>query len=98
MSPESPVQVVPRLSAQLAGWSPMQEPGRGAAEVAALRPLLESDSVRDAIFQESLGASSDPYARLLAVSVLPALNSAITNEWEPRQPDALLQVGCLNLH
>ena len=44
-------QVLPRLSALLADWHPLEEPQRGRAEFAAWRPLLESDAQREAIFQ-----------------------------------------------
>ena len=46
-----PMQVLPRLSALLADWQPLEEPERGRAEFAAWRPLLESDAQREAIFQ-----------------------------------------------
>ena len=39
----------------------------------------------------SPSASDDPYTRLLASTVLPKLSTAITNAWEPREPEPLLQ-------
>lgn len=44
-------QVLPRFTALLADWQPLEEPGRGIREFATWRPLLESDAQRDAIFQ-----------------------------------------------
>ena len=39
----------------------------------------------------SPSTSDDPYTRLLASTVLPKLSTAVTNSWEPREPEPLLQ-------
>ncbi len=36
-------------------------------------------------------ASEDPYTRLLAAAVLPKLANALTNAWEPRDPEPPLR-------
>ena len=36
-------------------------------------------------------ASEDPYTRLLALVVLPKLANALTNAWEPRDPEPPLR-------
>ena len=45
------MQVLPRFTALLAEWQPLEEPGRGLQELSSWRPLLESDAQRDGIFQ-----------------------------------------------
>lgn len=45
------LQVLPRITAQLAEWDPLADPAGGTAQMAVWRPLLESESQRDAIFQ-----------------------------------------------
>ena len=37
------------------------------------------------------GDSEDPYTRLLAAAVLPKLATALTNAWEPRDPEPPLR-------
>ena len=37
------------------------------------------------------GASDDPYTRLLALVLLPKLANALTNAWEPRDPEPALR-------
>ncbi|CAL8461887.1 g1418 [Coccomyxa elongata] len=85
-------QVMPRLTSLLAEWQPLEEPDRGLQYFSAWRPLLESDAQRDAIFQDvSPYASEDSYTRLLSAVVLPKLAGAITNSWEPRDPEPPLR-------
>ncbi|KAK9819736.1 hypothetical protein WJX72_001760 [[Myrmecia] bisecta] len=85
-------QVLPRLSSLLASWNPLTQPAMGTAEFGAWRRLLESEGQRDAIFQDLGTSSADPYTRLVHAAVLPPLSRVITNEWEPRNPEPLLQV------
>ncbi len=44
-------QVLPRLTEKLSAWDPLADPAEGTADFAVWRPLLESESQRDAIFQ-----------------------------------------------
>ena len=84
------LQVLPRMKALMAGWAPLSEPQRGLREANAWRPLLESAAQRDAIFAEVAADSSDPYTALLSAAVIPHLASAVTNLWEPRDPEPML--------
>eukprot|EP00955_Chlamydomonas_euryale_P045854 353259-Chlamydomonas_euryale.AAC.2 len=81
-------QAMPRLAALLAGWAPLQEPTRGAAEFARWRPLLESEGTRG-LLGGGGGEADDPYLTLAAELILPPLRSALTS-WEPRLPEPLL--------
>ena len=40
---------------------------------------------------QEVAATSDPYTQLVGAVVLPRLSMAITNDWEPRNPETLLQ-------
>ena len=42
---------LPLLRQRFAGWQPLAEPDRGLRDMQRWRPLLQSDSARDAIFQ-----------------------------------------------
>ena len=85
-------QVLPRLTQLLAAWRPLEEPALGTAEFARWRELLESEQQkRNAVFQAAGGASSDPYVQLCAATVMPKLSRAVTNDWEPRNPEPMLQ-------
>jgi len=68
----------------------MSNPQQGLQAALAWRPLLESPEQVHAIFTDSLAGTSDPYSALLAAAVVPGLASAITNLWEPRDPEAML--------
>lgn len=84
-------QALPRLTQLLATWNPLLDPSLGTADFSRWRELLESDmQKRNAIFQSAGGASSDPYVQLCSVVVLPKLNRAVTNDWEPRNPEPML--------
>jgi hypothetical protein len=78
--------VLPLLRALLAGWQPLAEPQRGAAQVGAWRPLLESEAARQAVLGHGGGGpgggafsgsgggweeGGDAYALLVAEVVLP---------------------------
>ena len=86
-----PAQVLPRMTALMAGAAPLSNPRQGLAEALAWRPLLESPGQRDAIFVDTLNAAADPYTALLTAAVVPGLASAITNLWEPRDPEPMLR-------
>lgn len=45
--------------------------------------------MHEAIFGD-VATADDPFARLFAETALPALRSAIVNQWEPRDPEPLL--------
>ena len=42
---------LPLMRQRFAGWQPLEDPDRGLREMQRWRPLLQSDSARDAIFQ-----------------------------------------------
>jgi tuftelin-interacting protein 11 len=73
---------LPRLTAVLAGWRPLESPTHGVADLLTWRPVLERPGVGDSIFT-SVTQSDDPYARLFADTAMPCVRSALTNEWDP---------------
>ena len=79
------------MTALMAGSAPLSNPRQGLAEALAWRPLLESPGQRDAVFADTLTAASDPYTALLAAAVVPGLATAVTNLWEPRDPEPMLR-------
>ena len=85
-------QVLPRLTHLLLHWRPLEDPSLGTAEFARWRELLESEQQkRNAVYQAAGGASSDPYVQLCSAIVMPKLNRVVTNDWEPRNPEPMLQ-------
>ena len=86
-------QALPRLTQLLLSWRPLEDPSLGTAEFARWRALLESEQQkRNAVFQAAGGgASSDPYVQLCSAVVMPKLNRMVTNDWEPRNPEPMLQ-------
>ncbi len=42
---------LPLMRQRFAGWQPLDEPDRGLRDMQRWRPLLQSNSARDAIFQ-----------------------------------------------
>lgn len=44
-------QVLPRMTERFSAWDPLADPAWGTADMAVWRPLLESESQRDAISQ-----------------------------------------------
>lgn len=46
--------------------------------------------MKDAVFADA-AAEDDPYCRLLAEIVMPQLRTAVTNQWQPRDPEPLLR-------
>ena len=52
-------------------------------------------AVHEAIFGD-VAKADDPYARLFAETALPPLRSAVVNQWNPRDPEALLR--CLEAY
>lgn len=78
------------MAAVVAGAAPFANPAQGLKEAEQWRPLLESAQARDAIFAEVAVASGDAYAAMLNATVVPAVASAVTNQWEPRDPEPLL--------
>ena len=40
---------------------------------------------------QAAAEAQDPFAQLVALVMLPALRTAITNAWQAREPEALLQ-------
>lgn len=66
---------LPRLRVLLAGWAPLAEPKRCAADFAAWRPLLEGERARTAVLGPAWAedGGGDPYGVLVAELVLPPL-------------------------
>eukprot|EP00899_Mesostigma_viride_P003224 jgi/Mesvir1/12902/Mv05927-RA.1 len=73
-------------------WDPLREPDRGLATLAGWKRLLQRASgPKDyAIFNDP-EADTDPYSRLVAAAVLPALRVAVCNVWDPRDPEPLVR-------
>ncbi len=67
--------MLPRLTEKLSGWDPLADPAEGTADFAVWRPLLESESQRDAIFQ----VPPHWYRRLPALGQVAQLT---TNRWD----------------
>ena len=86
-------QALPRLTQLLASWRPLNDPSLGTAEFTRWRELLESEQQKqNAVFQAAGGASSsDPYVQLCSAVVMPKLSRVVTNDWEPRNPEPMLQ-------
>lgn len=85
-------QALPRLTQLLAAWRPLEDPSLGTAEFIRWRELLESEQQkRNAVFQAAGGLSSDPYVQLCSAIVMPKLSRVVTNDWEPRSPEPMLQ-------
>lgn len=85
-------QASPRLTQLLMHWHPLEDPTLGTAEFTRWRDLLESEQQkRNVVFQASGGTSSDPYVQLCSALVMPKLNRVVTNDWEPRNPEPMLQ-------
>ena len=74
----------------MTGAAPLTNPEQGLAQALAWRPLLESAEQANAIFADAEADSADPYTALLQMTVIPSLASAITNLWEPREPEPML--------
>jgi len=93
-------QALPRLNSLMRGWVPLSEPRRGVPEFTRWRPLLESPNAGGPLggyggdvaggASSLLGGSEDPYLLLVSEVVLPPLRSAVTSQWQPRDPEPLL--------
>ena len=83
-------QVLPRMTTLMAGATPLTDPLRGLAQAQAWKPLLESAEQANAIFADVEASNADPYTALLKATIIPALASAITNYWQPREPEPML--------
>ena len=85
-------QALPWLTQLFASWSPLEDPSLGTAHFTRWRELLESEQQkRNAVFQTIGVASSDPYVQLCSAVVMPKLSRVVTNDWEPRNPEPMLQ-------
>ena len=74
----------------MAGAAPLTDPQQGVGQAQAWKPLLESAEQAHAIFADVAASNADPYTALLNATVVPSLASAITNLWEPREPEPML--------
>eukprot|EP00850_Spirogloea_muscicola_P005333 SM000024S07795 [mRNA] locus=s24:539546:542717:- [translate_table: standard] len=88
--------VLPSFQLLFRGWDPLATPSHGAGQVGAWQALLGSaDAPRDfAIFTDMEGDDLQPVVvglQLVREVLLPPLRTAVTNGWEPRDPEPLLQ-------
>ncbi len=74
----------------MAGASPLIDPQRGLEQAESWKPLLESAEQANAVFADVAASNADPYTALLNATVIPGLASAVTNSWEPREPEPML--------
>lgn len=81
---------LPLMQNLFSGWQPFLQPLHGIEAMAAWQELLQGNQPRDfAIFPEA--DNSSPYTQLVMETVLPAIRSAITNLWQPRDPEPILR-------
>ena len=73
----------------MAGSSPLSKPSQGLQEIATWRPLLESSKQANAMYAD-VDPTADPFSTLLTMTVVPGLQSAVTNLWDPRDPEPML--------
>lgn len=78
------------MSALMSGNTPLTNPLHGMHQALSWRPLLESPEQANAIFADAEASNADPYNALLNATVLPGLASAVTNAWQPREPEPML--------
>eukprot|EP00897_Mesotaenium_endlicherianum_P010003 jgi/Mesen1/9030/ME000565S08352 len=85
---------LPMMSAHFHGWNALLQPAHGVPAMALWQGLLApaDGNGHHAIFTdlESV-AATDPYVALVREAVLPAVRFAVTNAWEPRDPEPVLQ-------
>ena len=85
------MQVLPRINALMAGSAPFNDPSQGVENIHAWRSLLESAEQANAHYFDVANSSSDPYSTLLLMTVVPKLQSAVTNLWDPQTPEPMLK-------
>lgn len=74
----------------MANSSPLTNPSQGFLEISSWRPLLESSEQANAVYTDMSTRQMDPFSTLLSMTVVPGLARAITNSWEPRDPEPML--------
>ena len=75
----------------MAGSAPFKDPSQGVENIHAWRSLLESAEQANAHYFDIANSSSDPYSTLLLMTVVPKLQSAVTNLWDPQTPEPMLK-------
>ncbi|GMH41867.1 hypothetical protein BSKO_09777 [Bryopsis sp. KO-2023] len=84
-------QILVPFQRLFAGWDPLENPSHGLLEVLNWRDLLlNSAAQREAIFEDV--ASPEPFTILICEALVPSIRSAITNRWEPRNPEPLIRL------
>eukprot|EP00271_Cylindrocystis_brebissonii_P018176 TRINITY_DN5039_c0_g2_i1.p1 TRINITY_DN5039_c0_g2~~TRINITY_DN5039_c0_g2_i1.p1 ORF type:complete len:915 (+),score=193.00 TRINITY_DN5039_c0_g2_i1:331-3075(+) len=84
---------VPIMTNELARWNPLASPTVGFEAMSTWKSILATeDGPTDySIFSDlELAVSQDPFTQLVREVMLPAIRTTITNFWEPRNPEALL--------
>ncbi|KAG6548843.1 hypothetical protein Mapa_009605 [Marchantia paleacea] len=87
--------VMPSLVSLFRAWEPLQHPRHGIEIMSAWQGLLQGDEPKDySIFPDTdsaYGGTSSPYTQLVMEAVMPAVRTATTNFWEPRDPEPMLR-------
>ncbi|BFI30199.1 tuftelin-interacting protein 11 [Marchantia polymorpha subsp. ruderalis] len=87
--------VLPSLVSLFRGWEPLQHPRHGIEIMSAWQGLLQGDEPKDySVFpdtESAYGGTSSPYTQLVMEAVMPAVRTATTNFWEPRDPEPMLR-------
>lgn len=78
------------------GWEPLLQPLHGTDVIGVWQHLLQGDEPMDySVFPDAstYGTSygDSPYVQLVMEAVFPALRFAVTNIWEPRDPEPMLR-------
>lgn len=84
---------LPLMLGLFRGWDPLQQQQHGVGMIAAWRDLLQGNDPQDfSMFGDSdMTYTSSPFSQLVTEVLFPAIRSATTNFWEPRDPEPMLQ-------
>jgi tuftelin-interacting protein 11 len=74
-------------------WKPLEDPSLGLRHFQRWKQLLADNKVHDNSDQIPLLAQPSPLMlRLISETWLPAMRRTVIRDWNPREPDALIQV------